>query len=274
MFDILSPPTSNLKAQRVSQSLFEGALKAGLDAKLMQRYRPRPGSVLVVYGPGGGDRYQHVQEHPGTVVCWDVGYWDRELHYSERKFRVSINALHPKDVMQGDYPGPERWIASGLKIAQAECNGSIMLVGNGPKSIVIGAQNWAAKKSREIRFVFQGRQLAYRPKPKRPHEPGVNFDILSTGPIEEALARTSLVVCRHSNVAVDACRMGVPVVCDDGAAAAIYPRRLEDAARQPTTETRVEFLHRLAWWQWSPSEMESGAAWKWLTEKLHGIQHH
>lgn len=268
IFDILSPPTSTPKAQRVSQSLLVGAVKAGLDAQLMQKYRPRSEAVLVVYGPGGADRWPHVQAHPGAVVCWDVGYWERERHWSERKFRVSIDALHPKQVMQGPCPGPERWLSAGLKITQAAGKGSIMLVGNGPKSVAIGAANWAAGKAHDIRFRFPGVQLAYRPKPRRPQEPGVKCDVISTGDIETALAATSLVVCRHSNVAVDACRMGVPVVCEDGAAAAIYPRRLEDAAAQPTLEQRTEFLHRLAWWQWSPMEMESGVAWQWVTERL------
>jgi hypothetical protein len=89
--------------------------------------------------------------------------------------------------------------------------------------------------------------------------------------IEAVLASASLVVCRHSNVAVDACRMGIPVVCNDGAAAAIYPSRLEDEAMQPSFETRAEFLRRLAWWQWSAAEMSSGAIWPWLTGVLNEL---
>lgn len=267
-FDILSPSTAIAKTRKFSQSLFDGAIKAGLDAKIMPNYRPRPGAILVVYGAGGADRFPHVQAHPGTVVCWDIGYWERDLPYAERKYRVSIGALHPKQVMQGPYPGPDRWLSANLRITQARCRGPIMLVGNGPKSNVIGAANWAAKKAREIRTRLPGQPIAYRPKPRRPHDDGVNFDLLSSGEIEEALAATSLVVCRHSNVAVDACRMGVPVVCDDGAAAAIYPQRLEDVANQPSAEVRKKFLHRLAWWQWSIAEIESGQAWQWLFERL------
>ena len=70
----------------------------------------------------------------------------------------------------------------------------------------------------------------------------------------------------HSNVGVDACRMVVPVVTDDGAAAAIYPRRLEDWENQPSESTRTEFLDRLAWWQWSANESRS--MWNWLLAQL------
>jgi hypothetical protein len=269
VFDILSPITSSPKARRVSESLLTGAQKAGLNARLMHAYRPRPGATLVVYGAGGPDRWPFVQAHKGPLICWDIGYWDRNADYANRKFRVSFGGMHPKNIMTGERPSPDRWHLAGLSIraSRRQEAGTVMLVGNGPKSVAVGAENWAAKKSREIRDTFPLRRIAYRPKPKRPHEHRVRFDELSTGPIDDALKRTSLVVCRHSNVAVDACRLGIPVVCDDGAAACIYPQRLEDEANQPSLEVRTEFLHRLAWWQWSPTEMESGAAWKWIVEK-------
>ena len=56
------------------------------------------------------------------------------------------------------------------------------------------------------------------------------------------------------------------VVTDDGAAAAIYPRRLEDWENQPSESTRTEFLDRLAWWQWSANESRS--MWNWLLAQL------
>ena len=34
---------------------------------------------------------------------------------------------------------------------------------------------------------------------------------------------------------------------------------------------REEFLHRLAWWQWSAAECRSGEFWGWMTEVLRAI---
>jgi hypothetical protein len=45
-------------------------------------------------------------------------------------------------------------------------------------------------------------------------------------PIEHVLAGASLVVTWHSNVAVDAIRLGIPVICREGAAAAVCPSEL------------------------------------------------
>jgi hypothetical protein len=174
---------------------------------------------------------------------------------------MAVNGHHPKDVMAGPDPGSDRFSAAGLPMGSvADPEGPIMLVGIGPKSNAVGADGWTRNKARELTALFPGRKIVYRPKPNKPLE--VEHYPLSTGPIDRALEGISLVVCRHSNVAVDACRMGVPVVCDDGAAAAIYPKRLSDKDKQPSEAVRMEFLRRLAWWQYSQDEPE--LIWQWI----------
>lgn len=247
-------------------------------ARVIHGGQARPGSVLMLYGMGGADRYATALKHVATgglLVTWDLGYWGRHGPHSLRNMRVSINGMHPPAfVLCGPVPPVDRWKASGLGCAQRGGNpgGPVVLVGNGPKSNVIGAMGWAAAKSAEIRQKMPGARIVYRPKPKRPHDLGVSFDEIDEGPIDFLLARSSLVVCRHSNVAVDACRLAVPVVCDDGAAAAIYPHRLEDAALQPSYGLRAEFLRRLAWWQWSPDEARKGEVWPWLNGILDEVR--
>jgi hypothetical protein len=65
----------------------------------------------------------------------------------------------------------------------------------------------------------------------------------------------SMLVCRHSNCAVDAVVAGVPIECEDGAAKWLdgkpYKRR-----------TRKDFLNRLAYWQWKASE--AAQAWQFI----------
>lgn len=278
MFDLLIPRDSPARARALMSSLAAGAKHAGLDARVGEVYAPRPGSVLMLYGLGGADRLPYAKQHMqagGLLVAWDAGYWERELDFRSRKYRVSINGFHPPAyVMRGLDPGPARWLKSGLSFVEAGGSkaGSILLIGNTPKSCAVGAAGWTAAKSRELRAAFPGCRIAYRPKPGRPRESGVSFDEVSTDPIGIALTRASLVVCKHSNVAVDACRHGVPVVCEDGAAAAIYPHALADAKKQPTAAQRLEFLHRLAWWQWSPDEAERGEAWRWLCGVLDAVR--
>jgi hypothetical protein len=121
----------------------------------------------------------------------------------------------------------------------------------------MGFQEWERKTLAALRAAYPGRRVVYRPK--RPEQ--LDNLPVATAPIEEVLKGASLVVCRHSNVAVDACIAGVPVVCEDGAAAALYGSDLRRPAN-PGGEERRQFLERLAWWQWKPSEAK--LAWQFL----------
>lgn len=241
------------------QAVHNGALKAGLSSTLTMSPR-KPGAFIVLYGLGGPDRAKYANRP--DVISFDMGYWNRKG--PGRYYRVSVGGFHcPKLIFKGPDPGEGR--RGPMEVSdQVTRDGPIMLVGNGPKSEAVGARGWSVKKLAEIRKAFPGVPVLYRPKPKRPVERGVNAEIISTEPISEALAKVSLVVCRHSNVAVDACQAGIPVVCDDGAAASIYPSSLSAYQKQPSLERRQEFLRRLAYWQWSQSECESGEFWHWM----------
>jgi hypothetical protein len=273
-FDILISPATQERAAAMLRSLHAGAVANGVDARVMREYEPRRGSVLVLYGLGAQDRLPHARAHKDSgrhFVALDAGYWERKSSY--RKFRVTVDDFHcPSLVMHGPDPGPDRLNGSGIVIQNASHpDGHIVLVGNGPKSGSVGAQGWAADKSHEIRKLHPKRSITYRPK-RSFIEPHVVCDATALGDkIETVLDRASLVVCRHSNAAIDACRMGVPVVCNDGAAACIYPSRLEDEANQPSDDKRAEFLRRLAWWQWSTDEMENGLLWPWLIGVLNEV---
>lgn len=265
-FDFLRTAFCHPRAHQLIQAAFDGA--RSLDAIWMTQ-TPRHDAYVVLYGLGGSDRVRFANRD--RLIAFDAGYWNRKG--ADRSFRVSVGGFHcPQMIMEGPRPGPERWNASRLAIRQAgNASGPILLVGNGPKSNLVGASGWTAAKSAELRRTFPGRRVLYRPKPNKPIEHGIDHDGTAEGHIDDVLQHVSLVVCRHSNVAVDACRLGVPVVCDDGAASAIYPKELVDCDMQPSADLREEFLHRLAWWQWQVAEFRNGTFWDWMTEVLRAI---
>lgn len=272
-FQILISEFMPQRGKRYLQAAHRGAKRLGLDVSVRNFYDADPGQVLVTYGLGGKDRLPAATAHMaagGRLVAFDAGYWDRTSSESCRKYRVSLDGFHsPNYLFAVPFGGAQRWRDSGLTISQSgNPAGPIILAGCGPKSNAVGAQGWSARISREIRRTWPDREVLYRPKPRRPPENDVVCTGYSGGDIESALAGASLVVCRHSNVAVDACRMGVPVVCEDGAAAAIYPSTLSRFTEQPSKEIRREFLKRLAWWQWSANECEQGEMWRWLIGAL------
>jgi hypothetical protein len=71
------------------------------------------------------------------------------------------------------------------------------------------------------------------------------------------------VCCFHSSVAVDAVVAGVPYEAEEGAATWLLGKPF-------TTESRLDFMRRLAWWQWRPSE--APLAWAFFKRILKGVE--
>lgn len=187
-------------------------------------------------------------ERGRPVAFWDLGYGYRP----ERHFRVSLNAHHPTPEQV------ERTLNHGRSLNYTlrddrDPDGPILLVGLGKKAKAIYG-NWEVKALARIREEHPGRPIVYRPKPGHPGNlTGLLVDDSPT--IEQALRGKSLVVCRHSNVGVDAAIAGVPVQTDDGVA-----KWLE--GKPFTPEVRADFLARVAHWQYQPAEAE--LAWAFL----------
>lgn len=216
---------------------------------------------LILYGPGMDWRTAVFHAHRkkgGNVICWDLGYWDRES-----ALRMSINNFHPTAKQLAYSEGRLRSPQPRHELREdADPNGQILLIGLGPKACLLYGlkpYQWETQMLQAIRDRFPGVGIVWRPKGHRPL-PFNNLTISHDEPIEEALKGKRMVVCRHSNVAVDAAVAGVPVWCSDGAARAIYGE-----TEHPTREARAKFLEQLEWWNWAPEEaQEGGMLWSWI----------
>lgn len=249
LFDV---PVLSLRAEKFMRALIGAAPS---DAVVIDGYDPSR-RVLVMYGPGAPTKLPLIAQHRhagGRVAMWDMGYWNREAG-----MRLSVDALHPTaEHLQLAPPGAGR--RSFELREDSRPDGPILLIGLGPKSEfaygINGPQGWERKKLKQLAKRFPGRRICYRPKGSP--TPLNGAETRYGMPIEEALAGCSLVVCRHSNVAVDACVAGIPVECEDGAALALYGR-----GTTPSHAERAEFLRQLTWWEWSRDEAR--AAWDWI----------
>jgi len=269
-YGVLVPKTIRRKPRLLMESLVFDLKRKRLDFVKCANYAPC--ETLFLYGWGGSVQQEAIAQHQGHYVAFDLGYWQREGQI-KRKWRVSIDGFHcPQLIMKGRHPGGQRWERQRWPIPRSGGNpdGPVLIVGSGPKSQRVGAMDWSKKASLKVSQRFPDKEVWYKPKPMRTSERGVRFHKEVTGEIEPILKQVSLVVCRHSNVAVDAARAGVPATCEDGAAASIYPT-LENFEDQPDYETRVEFLQRLAWWQWTMQEVRNGDFWPWIDGQLRSL---
>lgn len=210
---------------------------------------------LLLWGPGATNRFEPMRQQlaaGGHVLALDLAYWQRD-----RKVRVSIDAAHPQAwVMRADRPA-DRWQADRMTVTDGwNPDGPVLLAGIGEKARVQygdAVDTWEARQIAECRV----RGLVVHVRPKRG----------ATVPIERALAGASLVITWHSNVAVDAIRLGIPVVCRDGAAAAVCPAQLPNDPHPLPVEVRDQFLANLSWYQWDLAR-EADACWRFLQETL------
>lgn len=246
----------SLKAERFMRAM---AAAAPMNSVVTNGYRGRHG-LLMLYGPGAERKLPLVKQHlarGGRVAMWDLGYWDRPS-----SMRLSIDTLHPTAAQLAMSPPAGR---RGFALREdADPSGPIMLVGLGQKSVYAYGLSrplaWEEAKLADLRRRFPGRAVLWRPKGAYA-TPFGGLQMRHGMPIDEALRGCSLVVCRHSNVAIDACIAGIPVECDDGAAHALYRH-----GSTPTAERRALFLRRLSWWQWSRDEADD--AWQWIADVL------
>ena len=199
------------------------------------------------------------------TACWDLGYIKAGKIPRESYLRVSVDYNHPWRMFDQTPTDLSRLLCLGVLLREDfDQGGPVILIGIGPKSRShLGLNDRESKKLIELKDRFPNRQILYRPKPFFKRGKYINRDkhimwpLTGEGPIEEVLYGASLVVCRHSNVAVDACVAGVPVECEDGAAFWLYRN-----GTSPNVKQRIDFLGRLAWWQYRTDEQVG--AWKFL----------
>lgn len=245
------------RAAEALRGLARAAAGAGLDVVPTDTYQGAS-PWLLLWGPGAPARGAIMRQHVaagGHAIALDLAYWNRGL-----KARLTIDAPHPQAlVMRRDLP-ETRLRADRPPISDSwwRPHGQIIVAGIGRKAQAqYGAdwiEAWETQMVADCRARWPLRDVIRRPKPLTPGMP------------DNDLRGASLVVTWHSNIAVDAIRLGIPAVCRDGAAAAVCPSELPDDPRPLDQAVRQRFLANLAWFQWAPSE--SAACWKFLMEAL------
>lgn len=197
-------------------------------------------NLLMMWGVGrpGHSAHRDRSIHQGRpVALWDVGY-------TRSFYRLSLNHDHPWRLMDMT-PETDRIFPATLR--EDAGNGPIILIGMGRKSkAYLNTWNWEARKLAELKRRFPKVPIIVRNKPRAGD---------GSPTIEQEIKGSRLVVCRHSNAAVDACIAGVPFECDDGAA---YWMR----GKPYTPEVRQTFLNKLAHWQYKTDEAPQ--AWDFI----------
>lgn len=236
-------------------AIAKAAKLAGDSVNVTERYRGDC-EWLVLYGVGAPDRNAARTAHVakgGKAVLFDIGHFGERY----RQLRFSINHEHAQDWLDRTPADPQRWAKHGIKLRNDwNERGPILLIGLGHKTrTYLGHQTWESEKLTELRQRFPNRRIVFRPK--RGSEIALDCELDANKNIDQALKGVGLVVVRHSNVAIDATIAGVPFEAQDGAGVWLLRRGY-------SPENRLDFLRRLAWWQWKPEEAPQ--AWRFIKQ--------
>jgi hypothetical protein len=249
----------NRRGTEMLEAMAASGKSQGIDCKVSHRYTAST-PWLMSYGLGHAERMQWTNAHKasgGRLIGWDLGYWDRL-----NTMRLTIDADHPHLLIR-DMPA-DRFEESGIKLRDTyRADGHILLIGMGVKSRAqfgYKGQQWELETLEKIKAAYPGSKIYY--KPKKPER----FIIKCIeGGIEDALKKCQLVVCRHSNVSIDACLANIPAICFDGAGRWLYSDDIKSVVH-PDIFRRRRFLNNLAHWQYKPSEAK--LAWNFIKETI------
>jgi hypothetical protein len=233
------------------------AFVAGLKAAGYEVVCKRPpvimgGDVLVIWNRYGenhqlAERFERAGE---AVLVAENGYLGRDpegiQYYAIARGGHNGSGTWPEG-------GVERWTRLGVELAPWRAGGDYVLVApnrsfGSPKMIM--PVGWGERTARELERA--GHKVRLRPHPgtRKPERP-----------LEEDLAGARAVVIWASSVGVHALVAGVPVVCEApywicrGAAYRAWtPQEADDELRLD----RFGAMRRLAWAQWTLSEIASG----------------
>jgi len=231
--------------------------------------------VAVFYGLYGKLRQAFVdyRRTGKKAVYIDLGYWKRtEGGKLYGYHKIAVNSRHPTAYFQ-NRPYPEdRFNRLGVKIEPWKKEGRhILVAGMGAKAAEVEGfrpNQWEEAAVREIRR-YTDRPIVYRPKPSWNNPTRIEGTIFSGKEqrLEDVLADCHAVVSHHSNVCVDALCSGVPSFCWHGVATALSLKELSLIESPIYPDGREQWAANIAYTQWRPDEMKSGAAWRYLKDE-------
>ncbi len=160
--------------------------------------------------------------------------------------------------------GPERWASFGIPLRPWRRTGSHILV---TEQRGIGSYAMASPPLWHDDVGTRLKRLSKRPILFRAHPKSRLYPELARaqGPLDEALAGAHGLVTWAGSVAVRALIEGVPVCYEapEIVCAGACARGIQNI-ETPAYPDRLPALERLAWAQWTVSEIESGAPFHWL----------
>lgn len=247
------------RALHVAKAMRDGLRRQGVAVEVYTGFDRVRADVAVAYGWVHEPVFSTYKLAGAHFVYWDLGYFRRDGHEGHHRIAVDDwDVIHNMAQMCPD----DRWLA--LRVERGAPNagaGDVILAGMSDKAAGTHGfrpGEWERRTEKHVRELAPEVRVVVRPKPSR-RDRGV-------APIAEALKSARALVTHHSNAALDALVAGVPCFAAKGAGKLLSPRVLTHqfltAPEMPDPVAVDRLLADVAYAQWTPAEMRSGAAWE------------
>jgi len=245
---------------RTQAQLVERGLKAhGINPLWRRRHQWEPADLAVIWG----HRMPHIIRGQKRI---GQDYLVMELAYFGDRRRVFVslgfNGLngHAEFLAKG-MPG-DRWAKHGVPVSPWKEGGDYILVmgqvtGDASLATCPDYPGWLREACEKAKAY--GLPVRYRPHPLQRSAEQHPAEVLG-GSLEEALAGAAAVIAWNSNSLVDAVLAGVPVIAGDRGSMA-WPVAAHEIGADLIRPDRTQWLHDLAYCQWTHAEIASGEAW-------------
>lgn len=257
------------KPNLIGHALRAGFKRQGVECLPLEKFTGEVvADVALAYGWLGEltthvfSKYKEAGKH---FVFFDLGYWERG---AEGHYRLGIDDWDTALRMKRGCPA-DRFDSLRIPLRDDwdRKSKTIMVVGMSDKAAWTHgykAGEWEQQTKAAVELAVPGYTVYVRQKP--------NKATRRMAPIEEALREAYFVVSHHSNVAVDCLVAGVPFYAKKGVGSLMsLPDFTADTIRNPTRPAREDMmglLYDIAYAQWTPAEMRSGACWDYIKSIL------
>lgn len=267
MKPVIYAATTHGRCAHVALAMQQGFKRHGFVVPIMTRMPAVPqGDVALAYGWLHRPAFEVYRAAGGHFAYWDLGYWNRSPDKSkggtrEGAYRLAINSWDTADHMRRGCPD-DRWRESGLALRPRGPHGRAVLV-PGMSDKAAGTHGfypmqWERQMLARLERLVPG-DVLFRPKTAR---------LTGMEPIDRVLQRCRAVVTNHSNVALDAIIAGVPCIATKGVGRLLTVEGALDIVEAtgiwpecPSDDQRQALVQDVAYAQWTPAEMRTGAAW-------------
>lgn len=259
-------PGSGRRAIYLAEMMALGLKVHGIASTTYRKFDGVRADIAMGYGWSHRTVFNAYRDAGAQYAYFDLGYWNRRPAGMpmDGHYRLAMNDWDTVTHMPRGMPG-DRFKALDVEVKPRRAGKHIVIASMSIKAVKVHGyafHQWETMIADRLQEMGYASILRDKPNKKMPAMP----------PIGEVLANTSLLVTHHSNAAVDAIAAGVPVYALRGVGSLVSPGDLTKKAIEtpyfPSDAEREAFLADVAYAQWQPAELRSGAAWEFMRGTL------